>query len=111
MITNVMASVAVNDQKQSVKWYEKLFSRPPDSAPSAELAEWQFKQGGRLQVYQLQERAGKGSFSLAVNSLKDQIAVLRKVGIDPGKPMISDKTQVVMIKDPDGNSIAFAQYD
>jgi hypothetical protein len=109
-IINAMASVAVNDQKQSVKWYEKIFSRPPDSMPSAELAEWRFEQGGRLQVYQLKERAGRGSFTLAVNSLVDQIVELRKIGIDPATPKINENAKVVMIKDPDGNSIAFAEY-
>jgi hypothetical protein len=108
-ITNAFASVAVNDQKQSVKWYERIFGRPPDSTPSSELAEWQFEQGGRLQVYQLTERAGRGSFTLAVSNINEQIAALRKVGIDPGTPMINEKIKVVMIKDPDGNSIAFAE--
>lgn len=108
-ITNAFATVAVNDQKQSVKWYEKIFRRPPDTTPSTELAEWHFEQGGKLQVYLLKERAGRGSFTLAVSSLKDEIESLRKVRIDPGTPMISENTKVVMIKDPDGNSIAFAE--
>ncbi|HEV7432848.1 MAG TPA: VOC family protein, partial [Steroidobacteraceae bacterium] len=108
-ITNALASVAVNDLAKSVKYYQKLFGRPADSTPMPEVAEWKFEQGGWLQVYQLKERAGAGAVTLAVNSLEEQIANLHKIGINPGKPMLSEKAKVVMIKDPDGNSIAFAE--
>jgi catechol 2,3-dioxygenase-like lactoylglutathione lyase family enzyme len=108
-IMNAIASVAVKDLAKSVAWYRTLFGRVPDSTPMPEVAEWKFERGGWLQVYELKERAGAGSVTLAVNSLEDQIAALCQIGIDPGKPMISDKVKVVMIKDPDGNSIAFAQ--
>lgn len=108
-IMNALASVAVKDLAKSVKYYQKLFGRPADSTPMPEVAEWKFERGGWLQVYQLKERAGAGSVTLAVDSLEDQITTLHKIGIDPGKPMISEKAKVVMIKDPDGNSIAFAE--
>jgi catechol 2,3-dioxygenase-like lactoylglutathione lyase family enzyme len=108
-ITNALASVAVKDLAKSVAWYRTLFGRVPDSTPIPVLAEWKFERGGWLQVYELKERAGAGSVTLAVDSLEDQIAALRQIGIDPGRPMISEKVKVVMIRDPDGNSIAFAQ--
>ena len=108
-ITNALASVAVNDLAKSIKYYQKLFGRPADSIPMPEVAEWKFERGGWLQVYELKERAGAGSVTLAVNSLEDQIANLQNIGIDPGNPMVSEKAKVVMIKDPDGNSIAFAE--
>jgi catechol 2,3-dioxygenase-like lactoylglutathione lyase family enzyme len=111
MITNALASVAVNDLAKSVKWYQRLFGRPADSTSVPEVAEWKFEQGGWLQVYQLKERAGAGSVTLAVSSLDDQMASLCEIGIDPGDPMISKKVKVVMIKDPDGNSIAFAEAE
>lgn len=53
--------------------------------------------------------AGCGSFTLAVSSLDEQIADLESSGLYPGRPMISEKLRVVMIKDQDGNSIAFAE--
>jgi hypothetical protein len=34
---------------------------------------------------------------------------LKQLSIDPGSPMKSAKEKVVMIKDPDGNSIAFVE--
>jgi predicted enzyme related to lactoylglutathione lyase len=108
-IINALASVAVNDLTASVQWYEKLFGRRADSMPMPEVAEWKFEGGGWLQVYQLRERAGAGSVTFAVNNIDDQIANLRKIGIEPGEPLISAKLKVVMIKDPDGNSLAFSQ--
>jgi hypothetical protein len=47
--------------------------------------------------------------SLAVSSVDETVRDLRKLGIDPDRPMNGSKVKVVMIKDPDGNSIAFAE--
>ena len=44
-----------------------------------------------------------------MSSLDEQVADLRRLGIDAGEPSISEKVKVVMIRDPDGNSIAFAE--
>jgi hypothetical protein len=108
-ITNAIASVAVSDLSKSAKWYEQLFGRKADSIPTAELAEWKFERGGGLQVYQLKARAGSGSVSLVISSLESQIEELRKIGIDPGRPIIDSRVKVVMIKDLDGNSLAFVE--
>ena len=108
-ITNAFASVAVKDLSAAVQWYQRLFGRPPDSRQEPEVAGWKFEQGGWLQVYKNAERAGYGSLTLAVTSLDEQIADLEKRGIDTGRQMISENVRVVMIKDQDGNSIAFAE--
>ena len=80
-----------------------------DARTGRVLAEWKFERGGWLQVYQLPERAGNGSVTLAVNGLDQQISALRRTGMDVGEPMRNTKANVVMIKDPDGNSIALAE--
>jgi predicted enzyme related to lactoylglutathione lyase len=108
-IRNAIASLAVKDLKSAARWYERLFDRAADSTPMTEVAEWKFERGGWLQVYQLPERAGQGSVTLVVNDIEQQVAALKQCGIDAGPRMDSDKVKVVMIKDPDGNSIAFAQ--
>jgi predicted enzyme related to lactoylglutathione lyase len=108
-IVNAIASLAVKDLEASLPWYEKLFGRPADSRPMPELAEWKFERGGWLQVYQGPERAGHATCTLAVDDLDRQIEELRKVGIEAGNPSVSDKVKVVMIKDPDGNSLAFSE--
>jgi len=109
-ITNALASVAVANLAIAVTWYEKLFGRPPDTRPMAELAEWKFPKGGWLQVYEADDaRVGHGSVTLAVASIAQQIADLRALGIDPGEEMGGATVRVVMVKDPDGNSLAFAE--
>ena len=74
-----------------------------------EVAEWSFERGGWLQVYQLPERAGSGSFTLAVSSIEEQIAHLTKLRIDTSKRTTGDRVKTLMINDPDGNHIAFAE--
>ncbi len=78
-IDNAIASLAVKDLKAAAAWYEKLFGRPADSTPMPEVAEWKFKRGGWLQVYQLPERAGNGSCTLAVSDIEEVVAHLQSL--------------------------------
>ena len=108
-IQNALASIAVKDLKKASLWYEKLLGKPADSQPMPEVAEWHFERGGWLQVYQNQEHAGAGSVTLALNNADNQIATLKQLGISTDNQIDNDIVKLVMIKDPDGNSIAFAQ--
>ena len=108
-IDNVLASVAVKDLKSAMKWYEKVLGRPADSQPMPEIAEWKFPRGGWLQVYQLPERAGSGSFTLAVSDINEEVKKVSALGIDTSQQPSSEKVKTLMITDPDGNHIAFAQ--
>jgi catechol 2,3-dioxygenase-like lactoylglutathione lyase family enzyme len=107
-IENALASVAVRDLDAALIWYEKLLGMSA-SRPMAEVAEWRFPRGGGLQVYRLPERAGSGSFTLAVTALEEQIAHLDRLGIDTSQRTSSERVKTVMITDPDGNHIAFAE--
>jgi predicted enzyme related to lactoylglutathione lyase len=108
-IRNVLASVAVKDLSAAIGWYERLFGRSADSRPMPEVAEWKFDRGGWLQIYQLPERAGSGSFTLVVEGLENEIAWVEKLGIDTRQRTSDDKVKTLMITDPDGNHIAFAE--
>ena len=107
-IKNVPASVAVRDLHASVKWYEELLNQPP-SRPMPEVAEWNFERGCALQVYQLPERAGEGSFTLAVNNIEEQAARLKRLSIPIDTATSNERVKTIMIVDPDGNHIAFAE--
>lgn len=109
MIQNAIASVAVKDVKQAAAWYETIFRRPPDSRPMPEVVEWKFERGGWLQVYQEPERAGHGSCTLAVDDIESVARVLDGLGIDTGERISGEKVKTVMITDPDGNHLAFAE--
>ena len=108
-IDNAIASVAVRDLGSSVRWYEALLGRSPDSTPMPEVAEWKFTRGGWLQVYQLPERAGRGSVTLSVGKIDEVAAHVRSLGIQATVNTASAKVKTLMIADPDGNSIAFAE--
>ena len=107
-ISNALASVAVKDIQVAAQWYAKVIGRAADSMPMPELAEWKFPSGGWLQVYALPERAGSCSCTLAVSNIDEEAARLEKLGVATGNQM-GEQVKVYMVKDPDGNSIAFAQ--
>jgi predicted enzyme related to lactoylglutathione lyase len=108
-IDNALASVAVKDLKAAAAWYEKLFRRPADSTPMPEVTEWKFERGGWLQIYQLPERAGGGSCTFAVSDIDQVIAHLQSLGIDTSERPSGVRVKTVMITDPDGNHLAFAE--
>ena len=108
-IENALATVPVNNLQAAIAWYERVLERHADSRPMPEVAEWKFPRGGWLQVYQLAERAGCGSFTLAVTDIDEIIARAQKLGIDTTHKSSSPKVKTLMITDPDGNHIAFAQ--
>jgi catechol 2,3-dioxygenase-like lactoylglutathione lyase family enzyme len=108
-ITNAIASLAVRNLPSSIEWYARLLGRLPDSRPMQEVAEWKFERGGWLQLFQEDARAGSGTVTLTVSDLGQLLSQLRQQGDAPGEPVVSEKVRVVMVKDPDGNSIAFAE--
>jgi predicted enzyme related to lactoylglutathione lyase len=107
-IDNVLASVAVKDVKTAAAWYGRLLGRP-GATPMPEVAEWQFPRGGCLQVYELPERAGHGSFTLAVSDIEAETKKLAAMGLDTSQRSSSSRVKTVMVTDPDGNHIAFAE--
>ena len=107
-IENVLASVAVKDISAASKWYAQLLGQPGEMA-MPDLVEWKFSRGGWLQVYQSRERAGQGSFTLAVTDIEAEIQRLGAVGLDTSQRSSNSKVKTVMVTDPDGNHIAFAE--
>jgi hypothetical protein len=107
VITNALAALAVRDLSASSQWYERILG--PGSRPMPEVFEWHLEQGGGLQIYLGPERAGHGSCTLIVSDIDEIAQDLRTSGLDPdAQPVRGDRVDTIMIKDPDGNSIAFA---
>ena len=109
MIDNVFASVAVRDLVATIKWYEALLGHPADSTPMPTIAEWKFDGGGWLQVYQQPERASAGSFTFAVSDIESEIRRVAALGLDTSQQAAGAMVKTLMITDPDGNHIAFAE--
>jgi hypothetical protein len=74
-----------------------------------EVVAWEFPTGGGLQVYELPERAGHGSFTVAVTDIDEQVAALRDAGVPSPEPNRTPPVETITVKDPNGNSIAFAR--
>jgi hypothetical protein len=106
-VTNALASLAVRDLEASSKWYGTLLGE--GSRPMAEVVEWQLRGGGGLQVYAAPDRAGQGSCTLIVSDIDEVAEKLHESGLAvDARPSRNDRVDTIMIKDPDGNSIAFA---
>lgn len=108
-IVNVAASIPVGNLETGRHWYRQLLGRPPDDERVANVIEWKFDGGGALQVYELPERAGNGSATLSVTSLAEQMKAFTRLGIAAPGIMEARGARVLMIKDPDGNSLAFVE--
>jgi hypothetical protein len=107
VIVNALASLAVRDLPAASEWYEKFLG--PGTRPMQEVVEWQLQGGGALQVYAAPDRAGRGSCTLIVDDIDDTTQSLRASGLARDvEPARTDRVDTLMIKDPDGNSIAFA---
>jgi len=107
-ITNALASVAVRDLTAATSFYERFLG--PGRRPMDEVVEWQLDGGGGLQLYLLPERAGSCSCTLIVNDIDETAEKLRSSGVAPGaEPSRNERVDTLMIKDPDGNSIAFSR--
>ena len=106
-ISNAFAGLAVSNLDRSRAWYEKFLG--DGTQPMPEVIEWKLEGGGGLQVYQGPERAGQGSCTLIVSDIDELAEHLLSTGVvTEAQPSRNDRVDTIMIKDPDGNSIAFA---
>jgi hypothetical protein len=108
MVENALAGVAVRDLDVAVEWYERLLEQPP-TRPMPEVAEWRFRRGGCLQVFVDDGRAGRSSVTLAVASLRDQLAAMASAGIQAGQPTRTESVDTAIVEDPDGNQVVVAE--
>ena len=108
-IQNSLAGIAVRDLAAATRWYEKLLSRPPDQKPMPEVAEWAFPRGGWIQVFGDSHRAGKSSVTFSVSDLSAEVNRLRSLGVAVGDVQESKQVKTLIIRDPDGNQLVFAE--
>jgi hypothetical protein len=121
MVKRVFACVVVDDLKVAGAWYGLVLGREADAAPMAGLLEWHLTPGGWLQVVdievvrevQLREHwgtAGSSSVAFVIESLDDQLAVLRENGIAIGPQYTTTASlKTATVVDPAGNLITFVE--
>lgn len=104
--TNALASLPVHNLDTAKDWYGRILG--PGSQPMDEVVEWKLERGGGLQLYVAPERAGYGSCTLVVNDIDEVARQLEAIGLAPPAPTRTAQVDVIMVQDPDGNSLAFA---
>ena len=108
-ITNALAGIAVRDMETSVRWYSRLLDRMPDRTPMPEVAEWEFADGGWIQVFHDKQRAGSSSVTLVESSLEGRLDDLKAKRISVESTSHSPIVNVATVRDMDGNRIVFAE--
>jgi predicted enzyme related to lactoylglutathione lyase len=112
-IDNVLAGIAVRDFARAKPWYEMLLGQAAGILPAemagSSLAEWQFSNGGALQLFADAKRAGLSSITLAVSDLDAQLASLRAIGVHVGPTSEGRSAKTAIVNDEEGNQIVFAQ--
>ena len=106
---NALAGISVNDIEAAIAWYESLIGRPPDIRPMENVAAWQFPEGGWIEIFRDEKRAGQSTVIFAVVSLESQLESLADKGISVTQIVPhEDIGEVAIVNDPDGNQIVFA---
>ena len=108
-VINALAGIAVSDITAATAWCERILGRAPDEQPMAGLAEWQFDNGGWIQVFEDKARAGSCSVTFAENDFDKRLVDLEVKGIKIGPTARSDVVKTAIVADPDGNQVVFAQ--
>jgi glyoxylase I family protein len=109
-INYVFAGLAVADRDAAAAWYERFFGRPPDIVPNDREVMWQLKEGANLYVIADAERAGRGTMTIAVDSLDGFLEDLARRGVEAGPiEAIPDVGRKAAVIDPDGNVVSIVE--
>ena len=106
---NVYAGIMTADIKSASNWYADLFGRKSDYHPMDNLHEWDFDNGGVLQLVQDKDRAGSSSITLMVDNIEKIKKRLSEKNIKIEQETASEVANTATIFDPENNRITFAQ--
>jgi len=108
-ITHLYAGVPVSDLDAGIAWYTRFFGRPPDHRAGTEML-WEIEAHAVLFIEPNAAHAGTGRITLAVTGLDALLEHLSAAGIAHGPvETYSNGVRHVMVPDPDGNALAFAE--
>jgi hypothetical protein len=108
-IQNVYAAIMTSDIAMALDWYESLLERKSDYNPMDILHEWDFSDGGVLQLVEDKERAGNSSITLLVDDIQGIRKSLADKKIRIGRQTQSEIAKTITIFDPEKNQITFAE--
>ena len=110
----------MDDLEAARTWYQRVLGREPDAAPMDGLLEWHLAESGWLQVvalYKVREvlkapnwgKAGSCSVAFVVESLGDQLALLKANGVTVGATFAESFPKTATVSDPAGNIVTFVE--
>jgi catechol 2,3-dioxygenase-like lactoylglutathione lyase family enzyme len=106
--SHLFAGIAVADFEAGLRWYERVFGKPPDMLPAEGDSVWHLASNASVYVVRDAERAGKALVTLAVRDLEHLMAELaardvpdRAIQQTPG-PMLR-----LIVTDAEGNRVTF----
>ena len=108
-ITHLFSAIPVSDLEASVGWYTRFFGRAPDTRVGEEIL-WEIDEHAWLFIEPNPAQAGAGRITLAVaglDALLERLAAER-IEHEPVETY-SNGVRHVNVRDPDGNTIAFAE--
>lgn len=108
-LKNVYAGIMTADVETAKNWYGKLFGRKSDYNPMKILHEWNFENGGVLQLVEDKERAGYSSITVMVENIKKISKELIEKNLSDGKISEGEIANTLTIIDPENNRITFAE--
>ena len=108
-ITSLFAGVPVSDLDAAIDWYTRFFGQPPTVRVGDEVL-WDIDEHATLFIEPNPEHAGTGRITLGVTGLDALLERLIAAGIEPeSTETYSNGVRHVMVPDPDGNALAFAE--
>lgn len=108
-ITHLIAGVPVSDIDAGIAWYTRLFGREPDVRAGDEIL-WDIDPHATLFIEPNPAHAGAGRVTMVVAGMEALLRRLTAAGIahEPVE-VYGNGVRHVMVPDPDGNAIAFAE--
>jgi glyoxylase I family protein len=106
--SHLFAGIAVADFDAGLRWYERVFGKPPDMLPAEGDSVWHLASGASVYVVRDAERAGKALVTLAVPDLENLKAELaaRSVAHRPIRQTPGPVLRLV-VTDAEGNRVTF----
>src|SRR4051794_18926639 len=108
-VTYTFAGLPVADYSASYDWYVRLFDRPADMFPHDREAVWRMTPNSSIYLVEEPERAGSGLVTLAVDDLEVHERRLGDRGIAYTEQPSGDAPRRLLVRDMDGNMLAFFQ--
>jgi len=99
--------MTVVDLEAAVGWYAKLFGGDADARPMDGLVEWHLAPTFGVQVWADAERAGHSTVVVDDSDLDGLADRLSREGISHPGIREATASRVLVVEDPDGNTIVF----